>query len=223
MQDRVAEAVDALEQARDDDYSMLFTGGKDSMVMLHLAREQLGWTPDLLVIDTGVQFDSIYNFRDGIADEWGLTYEVKRNDDFIETVIENDDDERGYAWDGPKTDGCCGALKIDMIGSFIAEGHDQLLVGRRSADIGHELPIEDPDYREPVPHDRIHPLAKWSDAHVRAYILKHQVPLPSLYDEGYEHTDCEPCVTAGEEGDDWSGASPEQKQQLDQLRDMGYM
>jgi 3'-phosphoadenosine 5'-phosphosulfate sulfotransferase (PAPS reductase)/FAD synthetase len=37
------------------------------MVMLHLARERLDWTPDLLVIDTGVQFDAIYEFRDDYA------------------------------------------------------------------------------------------------------------------------------------------------------------
>lgn len=222
MEAKVAEAVEALETAKERGASMLFTGGKDSMVMLHLAREHLDWTPDLLVIDTGVQFDSIYDFRDRMEEEWLLEYDIKRNDQFIEEVLEAPDDDRGYAWDGPKTDGCCGALKIDMIGAFVAEGHDVLLVGRRSADIGHDLPVYDDDYREPVPHDRVHPLADWSDANVRAYIMKHRVPLPDIYDEGYEHTDCEPCVS-GEEGDDWSGVSADQKQQLDQLRDMGYM
>jgi 3'-phosphoadenosine 5'-phosphosulfate sulfotransferase (PAPS reductase)/FAD synthetase len=223
MQAKVDEAVAALESAKEQDASMLFTGGKDSMVMLHLARERLDWTPDLLVIDTGVQFDAIYEFRDDLADDWNLEYDVKRNDQFIEEVLENPEDDRDYAWDGPKTEGCCGALKIDMIGAFIAEGHDLLLVGRRSDDVGHDLPVYDEDYREPVPHDRIHPLADWSDAHVRAYLTKHGVPLPSLYDEGYEHTDCEPCVKQGEDGDDWSGASQEAKQQLDDLRDMGYV
>lgn len=223
MQRLITDAINALETAHVQDAGMLFTGGKDSMIMLHLWREHIGGQPPLLVIDTDNQFESIYDFREEIADEWGLTYDVRRNDEFLEEVIYNDDDGRGFAWDGPKTDACCGALKIDMIAELIRDGYDTLVVGRRSADVGHDLPVYDEDYREPVPHDRIHPLADWSDAHVRAYITKYQVPLPDVYDEGYEHTDCVDCVAEGEEGDDWSGVSQEKQQQLENLRDMGYM
>lgn len=223
METMVSKAVEALGEARDEGYGMLFTGGKDSMVMLHLARDRLDWTPDLFVIDTGNQFDALYDFREELAEDWGLAYDVRRNDEFIVKVIENDEDDRGYAWDGPKTEGCCGALKIDVIGDIIADGNDKLLVGRRSADVGHDLPVHDPDYREPVPHDRIHPLANWTDAHISAYITKHRVPLPPMYERGYDHTDCVDCCQAGEDGDDWSGASAEKRQQLNDLRDMGYM
>lgn len=223
MEPLVSDAVEALEQADENDAGLLFTGGKDSMVILHLWREHLDGVPPLLVIDTGNQFEEVYEFRDGLAEDWGLEYDVRRNDEFIEEVIENDDDDRGYAWDGPKTDACCGALKIDMIADFIADGYETLVVGRRSADVGHDLPVYDEDYREPVPHDRIHPLADWSDAHVAAYLTKHRVPLPDLYEQGYEHTDCVDCTQTGEEGDDWSGVSQEKKEQLNQLRDMGYM
>ena len=214
-----ADAIDAAQDIGNGKPGMLFTGGKDAMVMLHIARERCDTVPPLLVIDTGVQFDAIYDFREEIAEEWGLELDVRRNYEAIEEIR----DGKGYAWDGPKTDACCGRLKIDVMSDFIADGFDPLVVGRRSADIGHEIPVYDEDYREPVPHDRVHPLASWSDAHVAAYIKKHQIPLPSLYDEGYNHTDCVPCTTTGEEGDDWSGASQEAKAQLENLRGMGYM
>jgi 3'-phosphoadenosine 5'-phosphosulfate sulfotransferase (PAPS reductase)/FAD synthetase len=273
MQERVQTAVDALETGHDEDAAMLFTGGKDSMVMLHLWREHLDHEhPPLLAIDTGNQFESIYDFREDIQDDWGVDITTYRNDHFLGTVINNPADPRGFAgqrdtaacpdcgaellatdtaedytcpdcdfghvvnqdrdtlseWgeDGgvvQKYDACCGRLKIDVIGDIIRDGNDTLLVGRRSADVGHDLPMYDEDYREPAPHDRIHPLADWSDAHIKAYIKKHQVPLPDVYDEGYEHTDCVSCVGTGEEGDDWSGVSQEKKEQLNQLRDMGYM
>lgn len=224
MEAKIAEAVEALESLNEDDGSVLFTGGKDSMVMLHLWREHINDDhPPLVVIDTGNQFDSIYDHRDKLVEDWGVEYTVYRNDDFIENVIGSDDDDRGYAWDGPKTDGCCGALKVDMIEEAIRDGHGPLCVGRRSADVGHDLPVYDKNYAEPIPHDRVHPLADWSDAHIKAYIKKHSVPLPSLYDEGYEHTDCVDCTQSGEEGDDWSAMDAEDKEQLQQLRDMGYM
>lgn len=224
MHDKIEDAVDALRRAHDmGEPGVMFTGGKDSMILADLYRRHDLPDPHFCVIDTGNQFESIYAFRDQIADEWGLDLDVRRNDEFLEDVIHNPDDERGYAWDGAKTDGCCGALKIDVMGDFIAGGFDPLVVGRRSADVGHDLPVVDEDYREPVVHDRVHPLADWSDAHVRAYIQKNAVPLPDVYAEGYDHTDCVDCVMKGEDGDDWSGASQEKRDQLNALRDMGYM
>jgi len=279
MQDKERDAVDALEMAVTDtpegDVGVLFTGGKDSMVIAHLLKEHadVSAMPPLLVVDTGDQYEAIYDFRERMADEWGLNYEVKRNDRFIDGVLNDEGDPRDYAgqmqcpncdatdsmvavtteadmackacayrydvptdlhdtvsnWGGesagviPKYDSCCGRLKIQPMGEFIAEGYQTLVVGRRSADVPGDLPVVDENYREPVPHTRVHPLADWSDAQITAYTRKHGVPLPSLYADGFEHTDCMTCTKVGAEGDDWSGVSPEEKQQLQQLRDMGYM
>lgn len=203
-------------------HGMLFTGGKDSMVMLHIWREHIGGQPPLLVIDTYNQFDEVYNFRQQIAEEWNLELDVRANEEFLEEVINNPDDDRDFAWDGFKTEECCGALKIDVISDFISDGYERLIVGRRSSDLDRDLPdIE--QTREPIPHTRYHPLASWPDTLVGAYLKREGVPLPSLYFEGYEHTDCISCTREGEDNDEWSGMSPEKRQQLNRLRDMGYM
>lgn len=223
MQAKVEEAIELLREAEETgSHGMLFTGGKDSMIMLHLWREHIGHQPPLLVVDTYNQFDEIYDFRSEIADEWELVLDVRSNEEFLEEVIWNEDDDRDFAWDGPKTEGCCGALKIDVMADFISDGYDPLIVGRRSADVGGNLPAK-AEKREPIPHDRIHPLYNWSGANINAYVKKYQVHLPELYNQGWSHTDCVDCVSKGEEGDDWSGVSKEKKEQLDALRDMGYM
>lgn len=223
MEELVSEAKRAISNAWHEDSGILFTGGKDSMVILYIWRQHMeDIDPNLLVIDTYNQFDEVYDFRDEIAEEWDLEYDVRSNEEFLEGVIHNDDDERGFAWDGPKTEECCGALKIDVIADFISDGYDHLVVGRREADVNGELPVKE-EKREPIPHTRIHPLANWSDAHIEAYIKRESIPLPSLYYDGYQHTDCVDCCAKGEEGDDWSGVSPEQRQKLNELRDMGYM
>lgn len=224
MQQLVQDAVDNLKRAKSTDNTtgLLFTGGKDSMIILHLWRENFGGHPPLLVIDTHNQFDAIYEFRDKMADDWDLEYHIKSNTEFLEEVIWNEDNERDFAWDGPKTTECCQALKIDMIGEFIEEGFKSLIIGRRDADIDDKLGMKE-ERSYPFPHSRFHPLARWSDAHVKAYIKKHSIPLPEVYYEGYEHTDCVDCCFRGEEGDDWSAVDEEQRQKLNELREMGYM
>lgn len=223
MEHLLREARQTMEEAeKNGQFGLLWTGGKDSMVLLHIWRDMFGGQLPLLVIDTYNQFDEIYDFRSRIADEWGLELDVRANDDFINEVIRNPDDDRGFAWDGPKTEACCGALKIDVIADFIADGYDHLIVGRRSSDVGEELNSIQ-EMREPVPHTRYHPIAKWPDTLVQAYVRRESIPLPNLYYEGYRHTDCVDCTMTGEEGDDWSGVSQEKKQQLQSLREMGYM
>lgn len=232
MHPQVQEAVEVLEEASEKEgVGLLFTGGKDSMVILHLWREYcdidrdftgLEGQPPLLVIDTYNQFDEIYDFRDRIKDEWDLQYDVRANEEFLEEVIWNEDDERDFAWDGFKTDGCCGALKIDVIADFISDGYTDLIVGRRSADMDGELDLRE-ETREPIPHDRYYPLANWSDSLVKSFMSRESLPMPTLYEEGYEHTDCVSCTKKGEDNDEWSGMSQEKKQQLNELRDMGYM
>lgn len=224
MDQYVSEAVETLEAAKESDtkIGMLFTGGKDSMIMLDLWERHIGGQPPLLVIDTGNQFNEIYEFREKLREERGLEMDVRRNEEFLDTVINNDDDEREFAWDGFKTDGCCGALKIDVIGDFITDGYEELIVGRRAEDMGGELELEESTH-EPYPHYRYHPLTNWSDAMVAAYIKKHSIELPELYHEGYEHTDCVDCTKKGEDNDEWSGMSQEKKEQLNNLREMGYM
>lgn len=232
MHPKVQEAVEVMEQAaQEEGHGMLFTGGKDSMIMLYIWREYCDFEstklamkgqPPLLVVDTYNQFDEIYDHRDELAEMWNLQYDVRANEEFLEEVIWNEDDERGFAWDGFKTDECCGALKIDVIADFVQDGYEHLMVGRREADVNGELDTVETN-REPLPHERYYPLANWSDNLVQMFIDREGIDLPDVYAQGYEHTDCVDCTKMGEDGDEWSGMSAEKKEQLANLRDMGYM
>ena len=53
----------------------LFSGGKNSLVVLHLARRAFAPAPipfPIVHIDTGLNFPEILAFRDRIVEEWGL-------------------------------------------------------------------------------------------------------------------------------------------------------
>ena len=69
---------------------MLYSIGKDSSVMLHLARK--AFYPEklpfpLLHIDTGWKFKEMIEFRDKIVREYGLELLVYRNEDAIRQNI----------------------------------------------------------------------------------------------------------------------------------------
>ncbi|MFQ5347419.1 MAG: sulfate adenylyltransferase subunit CysD [Rhodothalassiaceae bacterium] len=65
---------------------MLFSIGKDSMVMLHLARKAFHPAPlpfPVLHVDTTWKFRDMIAFRDRIAREWGLDLIVHVNEDGV--------------------------------------------------------------------------------------------------------------------------------------------
>ena len=66
---------------------MLFSGGKDSIVLVHLARKAF-WPAkmpfSLLHIDTGHNFEETLKFRDDLAKEFGAELIVKNVQDSID-------------------------------------------------------------------------------------------------------------------------------------------
>lgn len=69
---------------------MLFSIGKDSMVMLHLARKAFYPSPPpfpILHVDTTWKFREMIEFRDRIAKEWNLNLIVHINEDGVKQGI----------------------------------------------------------------------------------------------------------------------------------------
>ena len=66
---------------------ILFSGGKDSTLLVHLARKAFWPAPvpfPLLHVDTGHNFDEVIEFRDKIVADLGLTLEVAKVQDYID-------------------------------------------------------------------------------------------------------------------------------------------
>src|SRR5690348_3995280 len=66
---------------------LLFSGGKDSVLMLYLALKAFAPGPlpcSLLHVDTGHNFPEVLEFRDGLVAELGLRLLVVKVQDFID-------------------------------------------------------------------------------------------------------------------------------------------
>ncbi len=97
--------------------AMLWSIGKDSTVLLHLARKAfLGRVPfPLIHIDTSFKIPEMIAYRDRLAREWGLTLLVGRNDAALarkETFPDGAVDRLA----------CCGLLKTQALKDVIAGG-----------------------------------------------------------------------------------------------------
>ena len=112
---------------------MLYSMGKDSSVLLHLARKAFFPGPlpfPLLHVDTGWKFRDMYAFRDAVAAEPGIDLIVHKNPDAEAQGI-NPLDHGPLHTDLWKTEGLKQAL--DKRGFDAAFGGARKRAGRRSA------------------------------------------------------------------------------------------
>ena len=178
---------------------MLYSIGKDSSVMLHLARKAFapGRPPfPLLHVDTGYKFPEMYEFRDWFAREVGMELIVHRNEEAIAAGM------------NPKDYGiarCCGALKTQgLLDALEAHGFDAAFGGARRDEersrakervfsIRDEFGQWDPKNQRPEIWDlyntlihegesvRVFPLSNWTEMDVWLYIRKENIPIVPLY------------------------------------------
>jgi sulfate adenylyltransferase subunit 2 len=178
---------------------MLYSVGKDSSVMLHLARKAFYPAPlpfPLLHVDTGYKFHEMYEFRDWYAKEIGAELIVHRNEDAIAKGM--NPKEYGVAR-------CCGALKTEaLLQALEAGGYDAAFGGARRDEersrakervfsIRDEFGQWDPKNQRPELWDiyngriyegesvRVFPLSNWTEMDIWLYIRQENIPIVPLY------------------------------------------
>jgi sulfate adenylyltransferase subunit 2 len=180
---------------------ILFSGGKDSMLLVHLARKAFWPAPvpfPVLHVDTGHNFDEVIEFRDAVVERYGLALEVARVQDYI-------DDGRL----SERADGTRNPLQTQPLLDAIAEHrHDAVFGGGRrdeerarakerifslrTAFGAWEPSRQRPELwnlyngrHKPGEHVRVFPLSNWTELDVWRYIAREGIELPSIY---YAHT-----------------------------------
>lgn len=178
---------------------MLYSVGKDSSVMLHLARKAFHPGPlpfSLLHVDTGYKFPEMYEFRDWYVKELGAKLIVHRNEDAIAKGM--NPNEFGVAR-------CCGALKTGaLLEGLEIGGYDAAFGGARRDEersrakervfsMRDSFGQWDPKNQRPELwnlyngriHDgesvRVFPISNWTEMDVWQYIKEENIPIVPLY------------------------------------------
>jgi len=176
---------------------LLFSGGKDSILMLHLALKAFWPAPvpfGLLHVDTGHNFPEVLAYRDRVVAEHGLRLTVANVQDYI-------DDGRLRE----RPDGTRNPLQTVPLLDAIADGkHDAVFGGGRRDEekarakervfsLRDEFGGWDPRRQRPElwalyngrhrpgEHVRVFPLSNWTELDVWQYIEAERIALPEIY------------------------------------------
>jgi len=189
MRETVAEAVKPV---------MLYSIGKDSAVMLHLAKKAFFPAPlpfPLLHVDTTWKFRDMYALRDKVAAEPGVELLVYKNPEAIERGI-NPFDHGPLHTDMWKTDGLKQALdKYAFDAAFGGARRDEEKSRAKERifsfrDRNHRW---DPKRQRPELWSlynvrknrgesmRVFPLSNWTELDVWQYVLREQIEIVPLY------------------------------------------
>ena len=178
---------------------MLFSGGKDSIIMFHLARKAFfpGKIPfPLMHIDTGHNFPETIEYRDDLIRKTGENLIVK----YVQESIDN-----GLAVEEKGPHASRNGLQTITLLTSLEEGkYDCALGGARRDEekarakerfFSHrdEFGQWDPKNQRPElwnlfngkknlgEHFRVFPISNWTEMDVWQYILHEKIELPSLY------------------------------------------
>ncbi|TCC37578.1 sulfate adenylyltransferase subunit CysD [Kribbella speibonae] len=176
---------------------ILFSGGKDSIVMLHLARKAFspaGVPFTLLHVDTGHNFPEVLAYRDAVVEQLGLRLEVAKVEDYIADgrLRERTDGTRNQLQTVPLLD-AINAHRFDAVFGGGRRDEERARAKERIFSLRDEFGQWDPRNQRPElwslyngrhrpgEHVRVFPLSNWTELDIWNYIEREQIPLPSIY------------------------------------------
>lgn len=196
-----AEAIFVIREvmAQFENPVMLFSGGKDSIVMFHLARKAF-WPArvpfPLMHIDTGHNFDETIEYRDNLMEKTGTRLVVK----YVEDTI-----NAGRAADETGVNASRNRQQaVTLLDAIEEEKYDAAMGGARRDEekarakerfFSHrdEFGQWDPKNQRPElwnifngkknmgEHFRVFPISNWTEMDVWQYIYMEDIEMPSIY------------------------------------------
>lgn len=182
---------------------LLFSGGKDSVVMLHLAIKAFAPARPpfpVMHVDTGHNFDEVIAFRDATVDRYGLRLIVASVQEAIDAgkVVEETGPRASRnrlqtvaLLDGIESNG------FDAVFGGARRDEEKARAKERVYSFRDDFGQWDPKNQRPElwslyngrhrkgEHIRVFPISNWTELDIWQYIANEQIELPSIY---FAHT-----------------------------------
>lgn len=195
-----AEAIFVLREvaAECQNPALLYSGGKDSAVVLHLAAKAFfpgRITFPLLHVDTGHNFPEVITYRDRMAGKYRARLEVRTLDDSIArgTVVLKHPLESRNPHQSVTLVEAIAELKIDACIGGARRDEEKARAKERIFSFRDALGQWDPRNQRPElwslfntrvragEHMRVFPISNWTELDVWQYILRENIELPDIY------------------------------------------
>jgi sulfate adenylyltransferase subunit 2 len=196
-----AEAIHVMREvvAQIEKPVLLFSGGKDSIVMVHLARKAFAPGPipfPLLHVDTGHNFPETIAFRDWLVAETGATLHVGSVQEAIDSGLIQEETGPEASRNALQTVPLLEAIKRHGFDAAFGGGRrDEEKARAKERFFSHRDRFGQWDPKNQRPelwrlyngrkavgeHFRVFPLSNWTEMDVWQYIKAERVAIPSLY------------------------------------------
>ncbi len=176
---------------------LLFSGGKDSVVVLHLVAKAF-WPAriplTLLHVDTGHNFPEVIDFRDATVDRLGVTLAVASVQGYLDDgrLTERSDGTRNALQTLPLLD-AISLGRHDAVFGGARRDEDKARAKERIVSLRDEFGQWDPRNQRPElwniyngrhtvgQHLRVFPISNWTELDVWRYVEREGIALPELY------------------------------------------
>jgi sulfate adenylyltransferase subunit 2 len=178
---------------------LLFSGGKDSVVMLHLAAKAFWPAPPpfpVMHIDTGHNFDEVIEFRDQAVAASGVRLVVSSVQDDIDAGRVTDETGPHASRNRLQTTALLRAINengFDAVFGGARRDEEKARAKERVFSFRDEFGQWDPRNQRPElwrlyngrhdrgEHIRVFPLSNWTELDIWQYILEEGIELPPIY------------------------------------------
>lgn len=201
LHDLEAEAIYVLREiaACFERPALLFSGGKDSTVLVHLARKAFAPARlpfPLLHVDTGHNFPETLRFRDEIAAKLGAQLVVASVQEAIDNGLASEDPGPHPSRNRAQSPTLLHAIETHRFDALIGgarRDEEKARAKERFFSIRNDFGQWDPRRQRPElwdlyngelrigEHMRCFPLSNWTEADIWDYIQSESIDLPSLY------------------------------------------
>ena len=221
---KIEKSLEILKEAKEKypNAGIGFSGGSDSLVLLHLALQVFPNTTPVLFSDTKHDHKETYEFIEKMKKEWKLvnfhtfTAEKDRVKEFADK----------FGMKSPEfTEVCCEYHKIEPMRRVVGSLQlDAFITGIRGVE--HEERAKETLFspRNSPKHMRVHPILFWKPTEIVEYLKMNNIAPNPLYAQGYTSLGCMECTSLNTDptAHERAGRGVARETIMEKLRALGY-